>query len=403
MSAPATRVALAVLLLAAGRAAAADAPPPAARALLDSLAARYTSLAAYQLSGYSRASMVQDSGEETNVSEAPFVFAARWPSRLRNEILNPTQPVTFVADGDSLAVYALAMGQYMVQAAPHIVPGEPATGEFAAALQPLTGVMKIARGVAAVTDAGPDTVLTATGPVNCRKLQLEYAPDTTRHGITMLPRTLWVEPARGVLWRDEIRVRVEQPGQPAFTSVQSMRFVSADLASGGPDSLYRISPPAGLERVSRFGPPPPPPPAIVGKPATDFTLPLLSTGARVRLGALRGKVVVLDFWATWCGPCRRWMPIVAKLEKELRGRDVRFFAVNERDTPDKVQAFLKTTGVSVPVLLDRDGHVGQAYDASSIPLTVIVGRDGKVVDALIGLHPEEDLRAALRTAGVKGM
>ena len=407
MSAPVTRLAIALALLAAGRPVAplaADAPPLPARALLDSVASRYAALTAYHFVGRSRVAMLPDSGGvETNASETPFVFAARWPSRVHNEMLSPGQPVTFVADGDSLAVFAPSFNQYLVQAAPHIVPGQPSTGEFAAALQPLLGVVNIAAGVIAVTDAGPDTVLAATGPVRCRKLRLEYAPDTTRRGVTMLPRVLWVDPVHDVLWRDEITVHVAQPGQPAFTNVQTMRFVLADVASGGPDSLYRIRTPAGAQRVTRFGPPPPPPPAIVGKPAIDFTLPLLSTGAKVRLGALRGKVVVLDFWATWCGPCRRWMPIVAKLEKELRGRDVRFFAVNERDTPDKVRAFLKSTGVTVPVLLDRDGHVGVAYDASSIPLTIIVGRDGKVVDALIGVHPEEDLRAALRSAGVKGM
>ena len=59
--------------------------------------------------------------------------------------------------------------------------------------------------------------------------------------------------------------------------------------------------------------------------------------------------------------------------------------------------------MTVPVLLDADGQVGVDYGASSIPLTVIVGRDGKVADALIGLHPEEDLRAALRAAGVTGL
>jgi thiol-disulfide isomerase/thioredoxin len=97
------------------------------------------------------------------------------------------------------------------------------------------------------------------------------------------------------------------------------------------------------------------------------------------------------------------MPIVAKLEKELHGRDVRFYAVNVRDTPDKVKAYLASAGLTVPVLLDLDGGVGDDYEARSIPLTVIIGRDGVVVDALVGVHPEADLRAALRTAGVTGI
>ncbi len=405
MPAPITRLAIAVLLLAALRpvpSGAADAPPVPARALVDSVTARYSALAAYHFAGLSHLSTVSDAGGEPRVSDMPFVFAARWPSRVHNEFLSPGQPVQFVADGESLAVYATWLNQYLVQAAPRVGPGQSPDGEFAAALQPLQGITHLATGLVAARDAGADTVLSAAGPVNCRRLELEYAPDSTRRGVTMLPRTVWVDPVRGILWRDVISARVAQPGQPAFTSTQSMRFVLADVTGGGPDSLYRIAPPAGLQRVTRLGPPPPAPPAIVGRPAKDFTLTTLA-GTRVRLGALRGKVVVLDFWATWCGPCRRWMPIVAKLEKELHGRNVRFYAVNERDASDKVRAFLESAGLTIPVLLDSDGRVGMDYGASSIPLTVIVGRDGKVVNALLGLHPEEDLRTALKSAGVTGL
>jgi thiol-disulfide isomerase/thioredoxin len=310
--------------------------------------------------------------------------------------------VRIVADGDSLAIFALGLNQYLVQAAPRVVPGQPSGGDLAPALQPLLGIGRLTNELVSARDMGADTVLSAAGPVNVRRLELEYAPDSTRRGVTMLPRRMWVDPVQGAVWRDVISVRVTQPGQPGYNSTQSMRFVSMDVTGGGPDSLYRITPPPGAQRVVRLGPPPPPPPAIVGKPAPDFTLSTL-TGTSVKLSSLRGKVVVLDFWATWCGPCRRWMPIVARLEKELRGRNVRFYAVNERDERAKVEAFLKSTGVTVPVLLDPEGRAGVAYDASSIPLTVIVGRDGKVADALVGLHPEEDLRAALKRAGVTGL
>jgi outer membrane lipoprotein-sorting protein len=304
MSTPITRVAIAVLLLAAlrpGPSRAADAPTVPARALVDSVAARYAPLTAYRFAGVSQLSRISDSGGEPSVTDMPFLFAARWPSRVHNEFLNPGQPVQLVADGDSLAIYASSLHQYVVQAAPQVVPGQFSGGDLAGALQPLLGIAHLAEGVVAARDLGADTVLTAAGPVNVRRLELEYAPDSTRRGVTMLPRRLWVDPVRHVLWRDVIAALVQPPGQASFTSAQTMRFVSADLADGGPDSLYRIAPPGDMQRVARLGPPPPPPPAIVGKPATDFTLSTL-TGARVKLSGLRGKVVVLDFWATWCGP-----------------------------------------------------------------------------------------------------
>ena len=404
MPAPHARFALAALLLAATGASAfaADTPAPSARALVDSLSARYASLSAYRISGVTTMDMTGAEGVEPMHAVAPFSFAAHWPSRLRNELQSPGMPLFVEADGESLMIIASGLGQYVVQAAPRLAAGMPVDPQLAGLLQPLNTVVQVGMGIANASDVGPDTVLTPSGPVTCRRVVVEYATASVRPGVKVLPRTLWIDTARGVLLLDSLTIEISQPGVPVRTSVQVTRFVDVDVADGGPDSLYRLPRPGDLKRVASFGPQAPPPPAITGKLAKDFTLSTLA-GTKVKLSSLRGKVVVLDFWATWCGPCRRWMPIVAKLEKELRGKDVRFYAVNEHEEIEKVRAYLKTSGVTVPVLLDADGTVGDAYGASSIPLTAIVGRDGKVVHALLGVHPEKDLRDALKAAGVKGL
>ena len=97
------------------------------------------------------------------------------------------------------------------------------------------------------------------------------------------------------------------------------------------------------------------------------------------------------------------MPVVAKLEAETQKKGVRFFAVNLHEDLADVRAYVTAQKVQVPVLLDVDGAVGTAYGARSIPLTVVIGRDGRVVRTLVGVHPEEDLRDALREAGVEGV
>jgi thiol-disulfide isomerase/thioredoxin len=134
----------------------------------------------------------------------------------------------------------------------------------------------------------------------------------------------------------------------------------------------------------------------------EFSLDNLA-GTQQSITSWPGKPLLINFWATWCGPCRRWMPVVAKLEKETAGKGVKFFAVNLHEELADVREYVQAQKIEVPVLLDTDGAVGIAYGARSIPLTVVVGRDGKVVRTLVGVHPEDDLRDALRDAGVAGL
>ncbi len=388
------------------------APPPApaapavmpARALVDSLAALYGGMSAFHFSGVTHTRMTGGQLPNPVSLDVGFVYAGRFPSRLRTEMTAPGMSSMFVADGESLCVVAPDLKQFLVQPAPALQPGTMPEHEFATALMPLYSLGQITERLASAEDFGADTVVTAEGTVNARRLLLTYAPDTSARAPKVLPRVLWIDEAAQRIVRDSITLEYTTPGAGLVQRSQDMRFVAGSATDAGPDSLYRIAVPAGLSRVERFGAPAPPSPgdALVGKPAKDFTLSTLA-GTRVTLSKLRGKVVVLDFWATWCGPCRRWMPIVAKLEGELKGRDVRFYAVNLRDPAAKVRSFLQETKTTVPVLLDPDGKIGELYGAASIPLTVVIGRDGKVSGTLLGLHPEDDLRAALRKAGVSGI
>ncbi|MBA2269036.1 MAG: redoxin domain-containing protein [Chthoniobacterales bacterium] len=124
--------------------------------------------------------------------------------------------------------------------------------------------------------------------------------------------------------------------------------------------------------------------AMVGKPAPDFQLTTLD-GKSVSLSELKGQVVVLDFWASWCPPCIESLPHLGKLYTEKRDQGVKVFAVNLGEDKAKVEAFLKAKGVDVPVLLDRTGEVAKKFNVTSIPQTVVIGKDGTVTKVLVGL------------------
>lgn len=128
-----------------------------------------------------------------------------------------------------------------------------------------------------------------------------------------------------------------------------------------------------------------PPP--VGAVAPDFTLTTPS-GAPIKLSGLRGKIVVLNFFATWCPPCRAETPDLIHTSAQYAKRGVVFLGVDSKEPGDLVLQFAAAKGVDFPLVLDSDGKVDELYDVRAIPTTYIIGRDGRIqysqVDQLEG-------------------
>jgi thiol-disulfide isomerase/thioredoxin len=117
--------------------------------------------------------------------------------------------------------------------------------------------------------------------------------------------------------------------------------------------------------------------------APDFSLEDLS-GRRLSLKDLRGKVVFLNFWATWCVPCREEMPLMEALHREFNDQGLEIVAVNFREDKKAVGKFFAELGLTFKVLLDYDGDVSNEYGAWSLPLTYVIDRKGEFVGKTIG-------------------
>ncbi len=114
-----------------------------------------------------------------------------------------------------------------------------------------------------------------------------------------------------------------------------------------------------------------------GKLAPDFSLKSMS-GENIRLSEMRGKVVMINFWATWCAPCRKEMPLLNDLYNKHKNSGFVLLGVNIDNTPKNAEKMAKKLGINFPILFDNSKKVSEAYKVSAMPFTIILDRSGKV-------------------------
>jgi thiol-disulfide isomerase/thioredoxin len=124
-------------------------------------------------------------------------------------------------------------------------------------------------------------------------------------------------------------------------------------------------------------------PAADRAPAPAFTAPALDGGAPISLASLRGRPVLLNFWASWCEPCQKEMPSLVTFSKEHPGMSVVGLAVNDR--PGESRAFARKVGADFPLGIDRDADVAIDFDATiGLPISVIIDQQGRIAAKVIG-------------------
>jgi len=133
----------------------------------------------------------------------------------------------------------------------------------------------------------------------------------------------------------------------------------------------------------------------VGHPAPDFTLSDLD-GEQVTLSDLKGQVVVLNFWATWCGPCRVEMPELETVYNKWKGQGVVILGINVFEDPSRVSGAAAEMGITFPILLDREGQVAQSYEIMGYPTTFLIDRDGIIQGIQLGQIPGSTLEAGIK-------
>jgi peroxiredoxin len=145
-------------------------------------------------------------------------------------------------------------------------------------------------------------------------------------------------------------------------------------------------------------------PAVAGNregPAPEFRLPARA-GDEVALSGLRGQVVMINFWASWCGPCRKEMPFLDQIYQRYHALGFVMLGVNVEQDSAAAEGWLKDTPVTFPILFDRRNEVSKLYDVTAMPSTVIVDRQGHLRYVHYGYTPgteneyQDQIRALIR-------
>ena len=135
---------------------------------------------------------------------------------------------------------------------------------------------------------------------------------------------------------------------------------------------------------------------LIGKPAPEFALKAVGSGQTIDIAALRGKPVVLNFWATWCVPCYQEHPVLVQNAQVIP--NVQFIGVVFNDTEDKISEFLRERGSAYPTLLDEQGKTAIAYGVGGVPETYFLNRQGVIVAKFTGPMTTEILQSNIEKA-----
>jgi peroxiredoxin len=362
--------------------------------LLHRTAALYRSAAQLRIEGEIRADM--RSGDQEQTTLASFRAAVGTRRRIHDELRHPQAGLLRVCNGESLWVYIEPLGQWVAQKADttdytRVQRTGGVLGPLLAALRHMDDGVESARVL-------PDETITFAGqPHTCAVVEVLYKPGNLAFMNPGAPRTFWIDRKRQIVLQHRTVGRATN-GSATVEQTETFHYSRVVLGQPPAESLFAFRPPPGSQRVQQFGNNRQ---AIdlSGQMAADFTLPDLD-GNPHGLSELRGKVVLLDFWATWCGPCRRQMPLVEKLNEEFKDKDLVVFAVNQGEASETARSFIDKNRFTTTTLLDPTGEVGRQYKVSGIPTLVIIGRDGKVAAHFVGVHTEGQLRDGLKKAGL---
>ena len=361
-----------------------------AKGVLDQVRDAYKNVDAIQMKGTWTAEF--DVGGEKGKENAEFTSTFQAPNKFRHE---SKDDLVFGSTGEKIYVYAPAANRYMTKEAPK------ARGASSELPEPFGQILREKNPALLLAVTNDEQPLVAEGVTSVQKvadvkigdksytaLELKTEGDANVK-VLIDPQTHFVRQ-----YSLDMKPALVKRGQEGVNKAElTVDYADVKTGEGAKGADFAWAPPQNARDAAEAAAAADEDPsaALQGKPAPEFTLKGLDDKP-VSLKDLKGSVVVLDFWATWCGPCRKGLPHLDKLYQANKGKGLKAYAVDLRETKEEVKQFVEETKLGVPVLMDTDGKVAEQYKVSGIPQTVVIGKDGKVQAVIVGFGGDSDHR-----------
>jgi len=347
----------------------APAASPSAQEILTRTAAIYKNLRSYQFR------VIVQTVQGPNISERHFTESGAGPGRYRVQNDDPLGELR-VGDGKAEWVFNPAAREYVKTTA---TAGTATTiGDFGQIDQHVTGA-SIAREELFAVDGKPKPI---------------YVVDVTRD---QWPKGALAGAGHAMYRMDKSTFAVYKVIYYASRATEIVLYSPVKWDQPVPESLFTFTPPASARKVSAAATPEVRSSPIAGAEAPDFTLPDAG-GHSVHLRDLRGKVLVVDFWATWCPPCRAQMPILQRMQTELASKGLVVLGLDIGEDAETVSAFAKRQSYTFALLLGAEPDVSAKYYVEAYPTTFVVDRRGRIAYRELGGNSPEKLRSAVQAA-----
>jgi len=368
--------------------------------LLQRVSETYRGLESYEIRAV--VSSDQHWGESRQLSEVPHIMAADKQGKFRIESKHPMMGGMSMSDGKTTWAYAAMVHQYTEKPA---VPGSDTAGD--SSMLPANYVMQyqqLSEKAASARLLREETLSFEGKDVKCAVVEVAFKNDPAAKQKSEAPLyTFWIDRERALVLREMWDSKGDFMGVATQTRT-TVVYKSIHIGTPADTGLFTFTPPHNAKQVDDL--------AMFGasarraatpaQPGTGAALATLD-GKKVSLDDFKGKPVLLDFWATWCLPCRESTPLIEKIGASFSSKGLVTMAVNHGEEASVVRGYLAHNPSSLTNLVDPGNTAAGLYHVSSVPQFILLSKEGKVVYQSDGFgdDTESKLRAALKAEGIE--